>query len=739
MRRLAAALLGWTLLGAAAEARQMDVFEHAAVMESLRGIPPKQQAQWLRQRGITIPGITEYRQQESTGLRLVGQYGRGRSWDVAGQDSLLFIALGSEIAVLSITDPAQPAIITELQLDYLPAQVVVRDSVLVTGRNGIDIWNITDPAHPVRRSHIPKVVSGHAVVDTFLYFVSGDTFNVYSIARPSEPVRLGSCRDSGYVVTATSRTAVLLTRDFLALVDVTNPSAPHRVSTYPGWPLAAQVRGNLLCATFTNPSQPEQSRFATVDISNPASPLTLASLNSVCGVGLYLEGPYAFTSGRTAYEPMRIVSIADSTSIAVVGELRLPPSGEGWGVWADLSRNRAYVAWDGCGVQAVDVSSITTPVLDTTLLVADMAVDVSVDGNRAYVADSRAGLRILDITDPARPAELGARDTMGIGVESVTAVARDSFAFLSWRYGHDQFRSVLVSDPSRPLDVASLTVPSRPEDMVLRDTLVYAVGNQRFYIVNVARPREPRLVGSCVIQEGVWGLTVRDTLAFVAGVSMQVVSVADPSAPRLVGTIDRGCIGVAVWDTFAYVPSWDTLFVYSVADPAQARVLSATPTGRAWDVAIGDSVLFIGTNDGVEAYSISNPTEPRRTGQATAPYSNRRLCYAGGYLYSAIWDAGVAVYETTTTGLTEHETALPAVSHCILAAPNPAGRFVRLTGVRGVVSVAVHDAAGREQPSRAVSPTAGSIALDVAGLSSGVYFAEVKQYSRTEVVRFVKR
>ena len=129
---------------------------------------------------------------------------------------------------------------------------------------------------------------------------------------------------------------------------------------------------------------------------------------------------------------------------------------------------------DGCGVQAVDVSSITTPVLDTTLLVADMAVDVSVDGTQAYVADSRAGLRILDITDPARPAELGARDTMGIGVESVTAVARDSFAFLSWRYGHDQFRSVLVSDPSRPLDVASLTVPSRPEDMVLRDTLVSA-------------------------------------------------------------------------------------------------------------------------------------------------------------------------------------------------------------------------------------------------------------------------
>jgi hypothetical protein len=515
------------------------------------------------------------------------------------------------------------------------------------------------------------------------------------------------------------------------------------VGTYPGWPLAAEARGNLLCATFTNPSQPEQSRFATVDISNPATPVTLASLNSVCGVGLCLEGPYAFTSGRTAYEPMRIVSIADSTSIAVVGELRLPPSGEGWGVWADLSRNQAYVAWDGCGLQVVDISSITTPILDTALLVADMAVDVSVDGNRAYVADSRAGLRILDITDPARPAELGARDTMGIGVESVTAVARDSFAFLSWRYNRDQFRTILVSDPSRPLDVASLTVPSRPEDMVLRDTLVYAAGNQRFYVVNVARPREPRLVGSCVLPGYSGKMDLQGNIAYVTNNPFSLVDVANPSSPVVVGSYGARIQGVDVVDTILYgAGSYTGLLALSVSNPAIPYALDSLHlSDTIWwsDVVVIESLAYIG-GERLWAVNVSDPRSLRLvTGCSwTPPYLIQRMEYAAPYIYAVCLDAGVCILEPVQLGIADSRATQLAFGHLKLS-PNPAGRSLTVRLAPGSQSWSVRDVTGRQLLAGSVRSDQPALKLNLESVPAGVYILELMTPHGRSSGKVVKR
>ena len=74
-----------------------------------------------------------------------------------------------------------------------------------------------------------------------------------------------------------------------------------------------------------------------------------------------------------------------------------------WGVWADLARNRAYVADDYDGLAVVDISDISNAVLDTWVLSAGSAVDVHVDGQCCYVAGNYAGLRILDVSDPERP------------------------------------------------------------------------------------------------------------------------------------------------------------------------------------------------------------------------------------------------------------------------------------------------------------------------------------------------
>jgi len=712
-----------------------EVPHFSVLRESLDHVPRKLWGRWLGNRGYDASRFTTYQKPDSQGLRMVGKWGRGPSVEVTGQDTLVALTLGSEVALLSFADPDNPRVLSEIQLDYLPSQSALQDTLLFTCGNGLEIWSIADPTQPEHVTVIPRAVGDFSLQDTLLYFVSQDTFWVYSVANPEDPYSLGFCRDSGYVATSAGSTVVLIQpHDVLGFVDVTDPSAPVQVGTWPGWARSAAARGSLCCAAFTDVSQPERTWLLTLDIADPANPRQLGRVDSVCGHDIFLVDSLAFVSGRNdAYGEMRIVDISDSTNPRRLGTCGV--WNDNWGVWANLDMQKALIATEPSGLALVDIADANAPFVDSCILTADQAVDIWMDGDRAYVANHRAGMRVLDVSDPMRPAEVGGFDSLHGVIEAVAA--RDSFAFTGW-WATPYFRSFDVSDPRYPRPAGGGLVQTIPEDMVLHDTLVYLVGRLRFNVVNVARPREPVLVGSCNIQDGVWGLVVQDTLAFVSGVSLYIVNVADPASPYVVSTSGRPSVGVAVRDTFAYVPSFETLFVYSVADPALPRVLSTTPTGRAWDVVLGDTLLFIGTNVGVEAYDVGNPAEPRRVASASAPYGNRRLCYVGGYLYGAFWDAGVAVYETTTSGIAERVATSPSSSRRISAVPNPASDRVRVIGAGETARVVAYDAAGRAVGVETARSKGGDIELNVAGLEPGVYFVEVVENKRIEVLRIVR-
>jgi hypothetical protein len=190
---------------------------------------------------------TEYRRPESTGLTLVGKWGRGTSNEVTGRGNLVALTLGSEVALLNVAKPDSPVVLSEIQLSFIPMQSVLHDSFLLTGGNGIEVWNIADSTEPVFRTVIPYAVSDFAVIDTFLYFGSAGTFYAYSIGNTASPYLLGTCPDSGNVMAATRNVAVAQEPNSLALnfIDVSNPASPHWVSTYPTSALGVDARGSI--------------------------------------------------------------------------------------------------------------------------------------------------------------------------------------------------------------------------------------------------------------------------------------------------------------------------------------------------------------------------------------------------------------------------------------------------------------------------------------------------------------
>jgi hypothetical protein len=733
------------LLAAAAAgfAREPGFGEFRAVQESLSRMPAKFRAEWLLKRGLDASRYTEYHRPESTGLRLRGKWGRGPSNEVTGRGNLVALTLGSEVALLNFANPASPVVLSEIQLNFIPRQTALHDSFLLTCGNGIEIWNIADSTHPVYRNVIPYGVGDFAIVDTFLYFGSWGTFYAYSIANAASPYELGRCADSGYVTTATKNVAVLRELDdVLGFIDVSNPAAPHRVGTYPSYALDADARGSICCAAIYWSTDDDHFRFEVLDISDPANVRRIGSIDSVGGWDIHLSGPFAFVSGfQTSEWEFTIVDVQDSTQPHVVSSCATPSNN--YGVWADWTSDRAFVA-DMTGLAVVDISNINSPVYDTTLLAADEAQDVWLDGSRAYIADYAAGLRILDVADPAQPTDLGGIDSINSVTQS--AVGRDSFAFIGWAQP-PYLRTIDVTDPSRPRTAGGCRVFDWPADMVLRDSLLYVAQAYRFQVVNVARPRQPVLVGSCVTMDGTeFGLAIQDSFAYMMSGWLQIVNVARPDSPFIVSTTSGGATGIAVRDTFAYVPNvYDTLWVYSVADPAHPRILSSSPTS-VWpkDVALGVSTLYVGTVDNhVDIFELSDPAQPVRVGRITAASDVNRLWYADGKLYAATWDAGVAIYETTSAAISDR-TEPQGMPLAFRVWPSIATDRVRFaaTGLAPESDVEVFDMMGKKlrnvpvQAETKGGATQGEIGF--ADLPAGVYVIRVNSEERNLTAKVVR-
>jgi hypothetical protein len=736
------------------ELRRTQHAAHEAVMDSLSEVHPRLRGRWLNERGLEMPGINAplslTPDSDSGGLRLVGKFGRGPSVEVTGRDSLVFLSLGSQVAIINFADPGNPEVLSEPQAMGLVTQAAVRDSFLyigcMTGQAGIEVWNIADPRNPVLRSRTPTLLSDFCIRDTFLYLtqlLSGpnDTFKIYSIADPENVYLLGACPDSGDAVTVTNNTAFLADRWGLYALDVSDPRNPRRVGSYPGVPISVEARGNILCVSFMAPNRPDWLQFEVLDVSVPAAPRRLGFLSDAGGYDCYLADTLAFLSGYyTGGHEFRVLNIADSTRPSVVGTCST--AGNNFGVWADPRRSVALVADHSRGGMAViDIRHPTQPVADTMVLVASNASDIAVVGDYALVANWLAGLKVLDISDPAGPYEVAGLDSLGDSPATEAVAWRDSFAFADWS-PPPRLRTISMADPGNPAVVGGCPEhEGGPKAIVLRDTLVYTAGRYRFQVVNVADPRNPVRVGVLVHTGVPSDLVLSETLAIA---SRLIVNIADPTTPKALGTFPVGGNGCAIRDTLAFYPAtYDSFLVYSIADPMQPRRVSSIrfSEGHVWNsgVQMLDSLVYIG-GDFIHVVDIRDPTSPREVGSWLPPYKVGRLRYHAPYLYATCLMAGVSILEPLQIGVTEPSRTVVGKVGSIIR-PTPCRDYTRLefagpsrvTGTWRVV-----DATGRTTLNGAFCSGMKRVRIRMDGQAPGVYFLEVTAPQGRVVHKFVK-
>ncbi|RKY93585.1 MAG: hypothetical protein DRQ01_04420, partial [Ignavibacteriae bacterium] len=140
------------------------------------------------------------------------------------------------------------------------------------------------------------------------------------------------------------------------------------------------------------------------------------------------------------------------------------------------------------------------------------AFGVAVSGSYAYVADWYAGLRIIDVSRPTSPQEVGFYNTSG---NALGVAVSGSYAYVAnWA---DGLRIIDVSTPSSPVEVGFFDTGDFALGVAANGDLVYvANGGNGLRIIDVSTPSNPIEVGFYDTGVGAWGVAVIGSYSYVA-------------------------------------------------------------------------------------------------------------------------------------------------------------------------------------------------------------------------------
>gem|GEM_PF-1837804 len=573
--------------------------------------------------------------------KLVGQVVTGLApitrLAVAG-DYAYALDMGGQLHVVALAGPAAPREVGHYNtLGYGQSLALDGCTLYLGNDDGLYILDVADPAHPALAGFFdtPGRLERLVVRDGLALLSGGDYVNypyrdlrIVDVADPAHPRELAlyARQPSGSYplvpVAVRGRYAWIVAQgNELRGLDLADPAHPVQVSSYTLGRLvevAPAGAARLLAAGG--------GTLATLDLSDPAQPreVARAALPSP-GTLVAAEGDLAFTlerppagaapAGDALLAALHVVGLANPQAPTDLGrfELRVPM---GWPQDGQVYRlapagSRFYVAADMAGLQILDLADPAAPQLLGSGGAPGFFYDVALlqgaewaGRTYALVADgswgpaARAGLRVFDVTDPARIVQVGDYDSPG---NALALAVAGHIAYLA--DGEKGLRVIDVADPAHPVEVGAFEAPgfARGVAVVGRYACV-ADDKQGLRIVDIADPAQPRQV-ALYAPDGRGALSVAAAGELIYLPTFQGVTILRLNAagqPQVVGQVAlQDASLVAVGDGLACVADWWGLYAFDVADPAQPKPLACLDgrsTGSVQAMTIADGKVYVATS-----------------------------------------------------------------------------------------------------------------------------------------------
>lgn len=277
--------------------------------------------------------------------------------------------------------------------------------------------------------------------------------------------------------------------------------------------------------------------------------------------------------------------------------------------------------------------------------------------------------------------------------------------------------------PMAPSFKGSVPLGSVPTGVFVAGNYAYVAGyTGPFSVISIANTNAPSVAGSVdweAWKNAIWVRRGGDYAYVGTCNTVEVVDVRTKTAPARVGSLGQmeSCVESITGDGgYLYVVTdgaTTRVRIYSLASPASPVLLSTipgstVPSRRANSVAVFGDVLYVGQEDGTQAYDITDRTAPALIGRVEAEnrYYETAMDVDRGLLYVADWERA-DVWQ--------------------LASPDAPSAFVHIDGgpghqVRQVAAYSGVALAARTFALSLANPTTGTN-TDVRAITSGTGWA----------------
>ncbi len=541
------------------------------------------------------------------------------------------------LTVYALNDPAHPTAVAEID-DYIASDFKRPSGLAASGNyvyvgdadNGLVVLDATDALNPTFVGTVDGVFEfdamatfGNTLLATGTSFIGGRNVDVIDLSDPAAPVLAGQTSlDGSTVLRAVLTDGYALGVGIeLQVYDLSDPTNIQEVfSTAIDEATQAIRDGNTLYLVgasgiqvwdFTTPAAPALVRTVAMDAFLPDQVVDAPF------------GPVILTHTDRGL----VLDVADAQNPTLASEFALP---FGVAVHAgDFDATHAYFAEEAYGLSASALPSFDAVGRYDADLPFDPAArdmeDISVDGGRAYLSAWGYGVLIVDLSDPAAPAELGRFEFPFAS----TIEAHGDRVYVASTTNGGIFRILDVSDPTAPSELGSLTT-SQTYGLTVRGNYAYLVdgadfGDGGLRVVDVSNASSPTLVGQdtgCPYANGI-DVSADGNTAYVACASDESFA----NALRIVDTTDKA----------------NPVLIGSVALPGSTQL---PDFNTAYAVIVDGETAYVGNEYGVDEVDISDPAHPVQTVRHETGYAVRSLARdPAGRILAFAGEAGTFLFD----------------------------------------------------------------------------------------------
>ncbi|MBD3286099.1 hypothetical protein GF359_06265 [candidate division WOR-3 bacterium] len=315
-------------------------------------------------------------------------------------------------------------------------------------------------------------------------------------------------------------------------------------------------------------------------------------------------------------------------------------------------------------------SSVNTPAEPSSRNVAEIArygltgtiKSVFVSEPYLYAADLYEGLRIIDISNPVNPCEVGFCETASMALDVCVS------GFYAYLANWDKLSVINVGSPSNPHLAGNCKLDAN--NVCVCGNNAYVSSNaweDGFKVVNISNPSNPVQISTHPATAWATDVCCGGSFAYVAAsyVNMggiQVMDVSNPQNPVEVGyyTAPEGPSGVYHCGSYIYVAAGGAgLRIVDITRPERPEEKSSCTTPEdAYSICVEGSYAYV-VGDMLRIIDIKNPEYPLEVGycdiEATA------VCVAEPYIFTAEGENGIGIYENLVLGTEEDNIPVPGL------------------------------------------------------------------------------